>query len=151
MELHPKRIFTVAEAEGLLDTMRAVLAEIDGHMANMRALTDRLAVLDVLWGERVREPGNPDSSEFHEVRGDAAAVVERIEELIRDEILARDVRFPVGGIEHGLLDFPTTLDGRVVLLCWKLGEPHIEHWHEVDGGYAGRKPLTREIARRMGR
>lgn len=150
MELRPKRIFTVAEAEGLLDTMRAVLTEIDGHMARVRALTDRLAVLDVLWGDRVREPGNPDGSEFQEIRRDAAATVERIEELIRDEILARDVRFPVGGIEHGLLDFPTTLDGRVVFLCWKLGEPHIEHWHEVDGGFAGRRPLTHDVARRMG-
>jgi hypothetical protein len=150
MELPPKRIFTVAEAEGLLDTMRAVLAEIDGHMAKVRALTDRLAIFDALWGERVREPGNPDRSEFHQVRDDAAVTVERIEELIRDEILARGVRFPVGGIEHGLLDFPTTLDGRVVFLCWKLDEPRLQHWHEVDGGFAGRKPLTREIARRMG-
>ncbi len=150
MELHPKRIFTVEEAEALLDTLRGVLARIDTLMLQVRERTDRLQVLDLLWGERVRDAANPDHGEFQELRGEAAAAVEGIEELIRDEILARGVRFPVGGIEHGLLDFPTTLDGRVVFLCWKVDEPRIEHWHEVDGGFAGRRPVTRDLARRMG-
>ena len=70
--------------------------------------------------------------------------------LVRDEILARGVRFPTGGLEYGLLDFPTTLDGRVVYLCWKQGEPKVSHWHEINGGFAGRQPITTEHATRMG-
>lgn len=43
---------------------------------------------------------------------------------------------------NGLIDFPTMRDGRTVLLCWKLGENAvIEWWHEIEGGFAGRKPL----------
>ena len=43
---------------------------------------------------------------------------------------------------RGLVDFPSTRDGRVVLLCWQLGEPEeIEWWHEVEAGFAGRRPL----------
>lgn len=42
----------------------------------------------------------------------------------------------------GLIDFPSMRGGRVVLLCWMLGEgDEIEWWHETDGGFAGRQPL----------
>lgn len=43
--------------------------------------------------------------------------------------------------EQGLCDFASERDGRVVLLCWKLGEPAVAHWHEVEAGFAGRQPL----------
>ena len=43
--------------------------------------------------------------------------------------------------ETGLVDFPYELDGRTVFLCWKLGEGDIGYYHEVHGGYGGRKPL----------
>ncbi len=44
--------------------------------------------------------------------------------------------------ERGLIDFPTMRDGRVVLLCWQLGEhEELTWWHDVDAGFAGRQPL----------
>lgn len=43
---------------------------------------------------------------------------------------------------RGLIDFPCMREGRVVLLCWQLGEKEeIEWWHEVETGFAGRRPL----------
>jgi hypothetical protein len=47
----------------------------------------------------------------------------------------------VKDLEQGLLDFPFVMDGRTVLLCWKLGEAGITHWHTEEEGFAGRKPL----------
>ena len=47
----------------------------------------------------------------------------------------------VKDLEQGLLDFPSLMDGKLVLLCWKLGEPAITHWHTEEEGFAGRKPL----------
>src|SRR3954464_12667787 len=47
--------------------------------------------------------------------------------------------------EIGLLDFPCVVEGKVVLLCWKLGEETITHWHGTDEGFAGRKPITDKI------
>jgi len=44
-------------------------------------------------------------------------------------------------INIGLIDFPHMKDGREVYLCWKLGEKKVEFWHEIDAGYAGRKPI----------
>ena len=41
----------------------------------------------------------------------------------------------------GLIDFPCWMDGREVYLCWRLGEPEVGHWHELDDGFAGRQKL----------
>ena len=45
------------------------------------------------------------------------------------------------GIEEGLIDFRTEMDGREVYLCWKLGEAAIDWWHDLDTGFSGRRPL----------
>jgi hypothetical protein len=48
----------------------------------------------------------------------------------------------VKGVEHGLVDFPSLLDGETeVLLCWKLGEKRIDHFHDPEAGFAGRRPV----------
>jgi hypothetical protein len=57
----------------------------------------------------------------------------------------------VGGLEHGLVDFPTTLDGRWVYLCWQSGDPKVAYWHEVSGGYAGRRRIAAGQMQRLGR
>jgi hypothetical protein len=44
--------------------------------------------------------------------------------------------------DRGLVDFPSLRDGRVVLLCWQLGEgDKLEWWHDMEAGFAGRTPL----------
>jgi hypothetical protein len=47
----------------------------------------------------------------------------------------------------GLVDFPCWMEGREVLLCWKQGEPGVDHWHELDAGFAGRQKLVPESQR----
>ena len=48
---------------------------------------------------------------------------------------------PKGAVE-GLVDFPSLMDGKIVLLCWRLGEAEVLHWHDLETGFAGRQPLT---------
>jgi hypothetical protein len=145
-----RRVFRVGEANALLPHMREVL----GRILELRGLvgerTDQLKILDVIWGRKVAEEDNPDHQTFRKHRKAIGGAVEEIERLIREEILALGVRFPPGGLEHGLLDFPSTLDGRPIYLCWQVEEPEIVAWHEVDGGFEGRKPLTRHLADRIG-
>lgn len=47
----------------------------------------------------------------------------------------------VQDLEDGLLDFPCVMDGKTVMLCWRLGEDAIAHWHDPEDGFAGRKPI----------
>jgi len=146
----PHKAFTVAEANELIATMESVMVGI-AHLRNLAESHDeQLQILDALWGDAVLTPENPDHSEFVKHRAARDEAVERIQTRMRDEILARGIRFPSGGLEHGLLDFPTTLDGRWVFLCWKRGEPRVDQWHEVADGFAGRRPVTPDHERRMG-
>ena len=46
--------------------------------------------------------------------------------------------------DKGLIDFPSLHDGREVYLCWRLGEPQVAYWHELDAGFAGRQKLSAE-------
>jgi len=59
-----------------------------------------------------------------------------IADLQAADIVVRDV-------VRGLVDFPAVRDGEEVYLCWLVDEPEIEHWHELDAGFAGRRPLPR--------
>jgi len=65
-----------------------------------------------------------------------------------EEITAAGVQ--VKDLEMGLLDFPCKVDGEIILLCWRLGEDAITHWHSVDEGFAGRKPIDERIANAPG-
>jgi hypothetical protein len=53
----------------------------------------------------------------------------------------------VKDLDIGLLDFPCEVDGRTILLCWKLGEDAITHWHGISEGFAGRKRIDDRIAK----
>jgi hypothetical protein len=54
----------------------------------------------------------------------------------------------VKDLDAGLLDFPCRLDDKVVLLCWRMGESSIEHWHTMDSGFQGRQPVDERFRRR---
>jgi hypothetical protein len=53
----------------------------------------------------------------------------------------------VKDLNIGLLDFPCQVEGHTVLLCWKLGEKGITHWHGTSEGFAGRKPIDERIVK----
>ena len=146
----PHKAFTVEEANALIVTMEVVMEGI----ARLRDLVEthdkQLQILDALWGPQVLISENPDHSEFLRHRAARDGAVERIQTMMREEIVARGIRFPPGGLVHGLLDFPTTLDGRWVYLCWKRGESRVDQWHEITDGFAGRQPVTPDHERRMG-
>ena len=56
------------------------------------------------------------------------------EQLERLDVVVRD-------LERGLVDFPAVMGGREVYLCWLLDEPSVTHWHAIEAGFAGRRPL----------
>lgn len=57
----------------------------------------------------------------------------------------------VKDLDIGLLDFPCDVEGEIILLCWKLGEETITHWHGMEEGFAGRKPVDDRIMKSRGR
>jgi hypothetical protein len=67
--------------------------------------------------------------------GASVVVTLGFEQLERLDIVVRD-------LERGLVDFPAVIDGREVYLCWLLDEPQVTHWHAIESGFAGRRPLA---------
>ena len=95
--------------------------------------------------------------EIVNLSGDVGSSTNRAHELQRDaERIAGDIQGFVAELDAlglafksfdpGLVDFPSVREGRPVLLCWKLNEPEVAHWHEVDAGYGGRQPLQTAAA-----
>ena len=71
------------------------------------------------------------SSELERAAAAVTSCVERIHDL---GALVKD-------LDTGLVDFPARHRGRDVLLCWRLGEDEVAHWHGLEEGFAGRRPL----------
>ncbi len=70
------------------------------------------------------------------------------EQRLKDTLAEIDsIGVQVKDLDIGLLDFPCEVEGQTILLCWKLGEKSITHWHGVQEGFAGRKPIDERIAR----
>jgi len=73
---------------------------------------------------------------------------ERAIQRVKDALAEIDAAgVQVKDLDIGLLDFPCEVEGEIVLLCWKLGEPKIAHWHGTSEGFAGRKPIDDRIER----
>ena len=99
------------------------------------------------WQEKVRRYEEVSANRKIDQPNDEADQLEReTAQLARDidgyiaEI--RELGVEMKGIDSGLVDFPSEVDGREVLLCWQLGEESVQYWHEVDAGFAGRQPVA---------
>jgi len=73
---------------------------------------------------------------------------EKAIQRVKDAIAEIDaIGVQVKDLDVGLLDFPCEVEGEIILLCWKLGEKGIAHWHGISEGFAGRKPIDERIAK----
>jgi hypothetical protein len=98
------------------------------------------------WQQRVKECEIAAAGVGSAQRGETAALQRQVQVLAAEieafvEELASLGAEAKAPLDAGLVDFPGEIDGRPVYLCWRLGEPSIQHWHEIDAGFAGRQPL----------
>ena len=124
------KLFTIEEANALLPTVRGVVAKIKRAYARVSGAQEqaRLAAAGAAQGGG----GMAGGSDYVQA---LAALAEASGELEGLGVQLKDY-------ERGLIDFPAMRDGRVVLLCWQLGEgDELEWWHDLEAGFAGRQPL----------
>jgi len=127
-----EKTFSVEEANRTLPLVRRIVEDLvrDHH----------------LWEEKVREfeiatsgssPEHPDAiAELLQI--EAQRLAKEIEGYIAE---LNDLGVICKGMNVGLVDFRGQLDGREVFYCWKLGEPSVMYWHEIDAGFVGRQRL----------
>jgi len=137
------KTFTVDEAQSLLPVLESLLKRaIEGRRSAQSAesvLNEVAQRIYFVGGMRV------DTAGLARRRAEMESHLKRVRESIA-EIDAIGVQ--VQDLESGLLDFPCRLDDEIVLLCWRMGEPAIQHWHTVEAGFQGRQPLDERFRRR---
>lgn len=136
------RTFTVAEAETLLPVLESLLRSaidakklIEEADAEQQALASRVFVnggtaVDIVAVARRKA----ERDKALQKAKDAVAEIDATGVQVKD-------------LDIGLLDFPCVVGEEVILLCWKLGEAGITHWHGTEEGFAGRKPIDERILR----
>lgn len=123
------KIFTVQEANELLPTIVPKLRALKNYYALINSMRDSAKAAAV-------------ASEFGGGMEGGSNYVQNLYEIGKITTELNDLGVQLKDYTRGLIDFPSLREGRIVLLCWQLGEnEEIEWWHEQDGGFAGRKPL----------
>jgi hypothetical protein len=124
------KIFTVQEANALLPNVRTIVGKIQRAHRNLSGYSEE--------AKKAAEAAERGGGGFPDGVAYAAILTELTLQLSELEGLGVQLK----DFERGLVDFPSLRDGRVVLLCWQLGEgDELEWWHDVDTGFAGRTPL----------
>jgi hypothetical protein len=137
-----ERTFTLEEALSLLSVLESLLrTSIDG-----KKLIESVDAELQETAHRVFLNGGMFLNIVHLARRKAER--EKSIPRVRDAMAEIDaIGVQVKDLDIGLLDFPCEVDGKIVLLCWKLGEEGITHWHGTDEGFAGRKPIDERISK----
>ena len=124
------KIFTVQEANALLPNVKTIVGKIQRAHQQVSSYRDEAKKAAV-----AAEQGGGGLSDGIAY---ALALTEMTAQIAELEGLGVQLK----DFERGLVDFPSLREGRVVLLCWQLGEgDELEWWHDVDAGFAGRTPL----------
>jgi hypothetical protein len=124
----PLKTFTLEEANSYLPQIEELLDE----MSSLREeLASKASVLESVMAHASSNGGGKAASEYLLLFQRFSAAYTMLTQIGCE---LKDLRL-------GLVDFPSYRNGQLVYLCWKRGEPRIEHWHELDTGFAGRKKL----------
>lgn len=137
------KTFTLDEAQSLLPVLEALLKRAkeaqqaaDNVEAGLSAIAQRIYLAG---GLRV------DTANVARIRAEMESHLQRVRETVAE---IDTIGVQVKDLESGLLDFPCRVDDEIVLLCWRLGEPAIEHWHTLEAGFKGRQPVDDRFRRR---
>jgi hypothetical protein len=134
-----RKLFTPAQANAMLPLLRSILRDVTQLAHELRDRHDRLQRLT---GDG-KGLGSAHREEVQEMEGEFERGRERMQDYLQElDKLGIELKDPF----TGLVDFRSMIDGREVYLCWRLDEPEVAHWHELDAGFAGRQKLLEKAA-----
>jgi hypothetical protein len=137
------KTFTLDEAQSLLPVLESLLKRaLEGKREAEQVeqgLSDVARRIYLSGGMRV------DVTSIAKQRAELDSLVQKARESVAE---IDSIGVQVKDLDTGLLDFPCRIDDQIVLLCWRMGEPTIEHWHTVDTGFKDRQPVDERFRRR---
>ena len=135
-----ERTFTLQEAQVLLPVLETLLkTAIEGKKLIEQVDEDFQQVSNRIF---LHGGVEVDVAALARRKAEKDKAVQRVKDAL-GEIDATGVQ--VKDLDMGLLDFPCVVEDQTILLCWKLGEKNIAHWHGLEEGYRRRKPIDDTI------
>jgi len=123
------KYFTVEEANALLPKITPLVAKL---LEKRAKVTHMRSQMPELMGDLRSNIATADTSEM---------MLDFVDiERLRDKIQAHGC--VIKSINAGLVDFLADQNGRDVYLCWQYGEDKVSHFHDLNAGFNGRKPLS---------
>ena len=137
------RTFTLDEAQSLLPVLESLLKRaMEGRRSAQSVEADLNALVQRIYLSGGMQVNTTDvAKQRAEMEAHLTQVRENVAEIDAIGVQVKD-------LDSGLLDFPCRVDDQVVLLCWRIGEPAIEHWHTVEAGFQGRQSVDERFRRR---
>jgi hypothetical protein len=129
------RHFTLEQAHAALAEVRPLAERMVAHRREAAVLLARRAELGA---SIAGNGGDLDPGELARVE---AALAEQAKGVARCVNAIHGLGAQVKDADEGLVDFPALRGGEEILLCWKLGEPEIAYWHDLEQGFSGRRPV----------
>lgn len=126
------RYFTLAEARAALPEIKRQMAAVQA--ARQQILSIRPSALPAI-EKAAQNGGCKEAGEFYVF---AAELEKGVKAITAMGVVVKD-------LDQGLVDFLGTRSGREIYLCWRHGEEDIAYWHEINTGFAGRRPLDEHV------
>ncbi len=137
------RFFTLEDAERTLPLVRGIVADLVREYPEWRAAVSRYEALAL-----AARADNGETEEMQSALDDVNARAARIDGYLKE---LESIGCVFKGFDAGLVDFLSLRNDEPILLCWRLGEERITHWHPVDGGFEGRRPVDDAILSEVAR
>jgi hypothetical protein len=135
IDYQPAKLFTLEEANRSLPLVRAIAHDMS-ELA--RGITERRQRVRMLAFARRDGRTDPYLEELVEIEEQLDEEERKLEDFARELV---ELGVEPKNAAEGLVDFPAERKGRIVYLCWKLDEPKVLYWHELEAGFAGRQSI----------
>ena len=123
------KYFTLEEAKGILPKVEKLVKKL----LQLKAAILTISSIDITYYSDEEELINLTRSnkEFHRL---SFKFYKTLEDFNKIGCILKD-------LDYGLVDFYSQHNRKDILLCWRIGEPDIEYWHDLESGFTGRRPI----------
>ena len=143
--MNTQRVFTLSEINALIPDLSDLVGD---QLREQSEIEHGLAELTRLSGSTPQslEAGPGEGSEVRKLKRELKQRIERYEAgWARVQTMGGVVKDP----QTGLVDFYGRVGEKLVWLCWRYGEDSLSHYHELESGFSGRRPLTADVRRAL--
>ena len=132
------KFFTLEEANKMIPQIHERLNALRIQREKIQKVDEKKAVEELCW---LQEDGtvSPKAKKQVAVLEESLDKEVKIFEKQLEELTALGAELK--DLDDGLIDFYAVRGDKLVYLCWKEGEDQIRHWHDLESGFAGRRPI----------